>query len=260
MTDWYTDRDAVAEQYRDASNLNARAALHERYGTAELDLHPWLLEQFELPEDARVLTLGGGPGDIWPTVAERVPDGWRVCHTDVSPGMVREARGALSDSAVAADFGVVDAKSLPFADASFDAVTANHMLYHVPDRERALREVRRVLAPDGALYAATNGEGNVRAIYDVMESVADDSLPRVSGFSLEDGGDQLRAVFDRVDRRRYDDSLAVTDVDALVRYALSRDEFDADDAPALREAFREGFEGGVFRAEKDVGVFVARTR
>ena len=56
------------------------------------------------------------------------------------------------------DARVADAEDLPFADASYDLVAAMWMLYHVPDLDRALAEVRRVLRPGGHLLAVTNGE------------------------------------------------------------------------------------------------------
>lgn len=61
-------------------------------------------------------------------------------------------------------FAQADAQALPFRDASFDAVIANHMLYHVPDIPRALGEVRRVLKPSGFCYAATMGVANMREV------------------------------------------------------------------------------------------------
>ena len=54
--------------------------------------------------------------------------------------------------------GVIDAQSIPFARWSFDAVIANSMLYHVPDRARALAEIQRILKPSGRFYASTIGE------------------------------------------------------------------------------------------------------
>jgi len=257
MCDWLDDADALAEQYADASNLNARAALHERYSTADRDLHPWIFDQFDLPPAARVLTLGCGPGTLWTENCERIPDGWDVTLTDFSPGMVETAREHLADCPHEFAFEVMNAEDVSFADGTFDAVTANHMLYHVPDREAAFAEIRRVLKPGGRLYASTNGESNMQALFDVMEAVAGEPLPRAAGFSLENGAAQIEPFCERVERRTYDDRLEVTAVEPLVEYALSRDEFDASDRPALREAFAERFADGVFRVEKDVGLFVA---
>jgi SAM-dependent methyltransferase len=258
MADWLADREALAEQYADASALSDRIALHERFSTADRDLRPWLFDHLDLPADADVLTVGGGPGDLWRAVPDRIPPRWTVLHTDASRGMVEEARGALDDAGGAFGFGVVDAASLPVRSRSFDAVTANHVLYHVPERRRALREARRVLRPGGRLYASTNGEGALREVHDVAEAVAGGSLPRIDGFRLRNGREQLAAVFDDVALHRHDDALVVTEVEPLVRYVLSREEFGPEDAPALHEAFAARFEDGAFRATKDTGVLVAR--
>jgi ubiquinone/menaquinone biosynthesis C-methylase UbiE len=58
----------------------------------------------------------------------------------------------------------MDVQALDLPDAAFDAVVANWMLYHVPDRPRALAEIRRVLRPGGTLFSATNGDAHVREI------------------------------------------------------------------------------------------------
>lgn len=258
MTDYLEDPNALTEQYADASNLNVRIALHERYSTAEREFWPWVFDQFDLPDDARVLSLGCGPGNLWKANAERVPDDWNVAVTDFSPGMVTEADENLADCQNGFGFAVADAATIPFAEETFDAVTANHMLYHVPDRERAFREIRRVLNASGTLYATTNGERNNRELRDVMGAFVDEPLTRGDAFQLENGGEQLREFFDSVERRRFEDALRVTDVEPLVAYALSCEEFAG--VSALREAFEREFEEGVFHVEKDVGMFVARKK
>jgi SAM-dependent methyltransferase len=254
--DWFTDAERLADQYADAGNLSARVALHERFSTADRPFRPWLLDRMRerLGGDARVLTLGCGAGDLYAENAGRVPAGWAVTLTDASPGMVREARERVDDADALA---VADAAAPPFATRAFDAVTANHMLYHVPDRRRALREIRRVLVPGGHLFAATNGAGNMRALFALLESVHGGPIERGSGFRLANGREQLAAVFASVDRVDYDDGLRVTDPEAVVDYALSRAEFSPADAPALRAAVEDAFEDGALEVHKEVGLLVA---
>ena len=60
-----SDPDFVAGQYRDASNLDARIALHRRFSAGEKPLPRWIFEQLDLPPDARILELGCGPGQLW---------------------------------------------------------------------------------------------------------------------------------------------------------------------------------------------------
>jgi SAM-dependent methyltransferase len=127
----------------------------------------------------------------------------------------------------------------------------------VAEARSGLRDVRRVLRPGGLLFATTNGESHMREVREVMDAVHGEPLPTASGFRLENGRHQLEPVFESVEIVGYEDGLRVTEVEPLVRYALSRTEFDDGDAPALGRAFAERFDGGSFEATKDVGLFVA---
>jgi len=134
-----TGQDYLRAQYRAAPKLNARIAPHRRFGTAEVGWHEWVFDQLALPAGARVPELGCGTGRLWVQNAGRVSAGWQVTLSDSSPGMVAQAQQGLA------------ARGRPsaFAGGSFDAVIANHMPYHVPDRPKLSAEVRRVLRPGG---------------------------------------------------------------------------------------------------------------
>lgn len=259
MTDWLDDRDALREQYADASNLADRQALHAEYSTADVPLREWQFEQFSLPETADVLSVGCGPGDLWPDVSESVPDGWTLTLTDFSVGMLETTGVNLADElAHHTRFAVADAAGLPFDDGSFDAATANHMLYHVPERDAAIAELSRVLRPGGRLYATTNGEYSMRILYDVLEAVFGHRPARGSEFTLQNGREQLERHFETVECRRFDDALVVDEVEPIVRYVLSRDDVPETAAADLHRAFAARFEEGSLRVEKELGMFVAR--
>jgi 16S rRNA G1207 methylase RsmC len=90
------DRDDLDDQYAEADNLDARIALHANYSTAETDLHRWLFDRYDLPDDADVFELGCGTGRLWVENAERVPSEWTLTLTDRSAGMVEESREAVA--------------------------------------------------------------------------------------------------------------------------------------------------------------------
>ena len=135
------------EQYKNGSNLDARIQIHERFSTNPYGWHRWVFEQFALPSRCDVLELGCGPGDLWLKNSHRIPLGWNITLSDFSPGMVEAAQVRLPGSDHSLVFAVFDAQGVPFAAESFDGVIANHMLYHVPNVQKALSEIRRVLRP-----------------------------------------------------------------------------------------------------------------
>src|SRR5215831_15204384 len=187
-------------QYRDDSNLNARAALHERFSTMTGTLQGWQFDQMDLPPRAAVLEVGCGPGYLWGVNTERVPGGWTCFLSDLSTGMVTAARERLGPRF---RYAVADVAALPFPDRAFDGVVAHHMLYHAPDRPRAVRELARVLRPDGTLYAQTNGEAHLRELNELVHGRwrAGQLGPGSHAFRLENGAEQLAAGFARVELR-----------------------------------------------------------
>lgn len=253
-----TDRNYLLQrQYSDASNLQARIALHQCYSTNPQGLPHWFIEHLQVPGSGRVLEVGCGPGGYWPEISESIPASWQITVSDFSPGMLAQARQRLS--ALDRPFSVVpaDVQSLPFPDGSFDAVIANFMLYHVPDRPRALAEIHRVLAVGGHLFAMTNGNRHMREFKELVDRVVPGTIrDEELGFSLQNGPAQLAPWFDDIRTERYPDALIVTKVEPLLAYIRSYAvEITEDQEEALRkEVQREIDRSGVFKITKDPGM------
>lgn len=100
----------------------------------------------------RVLDLAGGTGDLSALFAPVVgPDG-QVVLADINPHMMQVGRDRLIDRGLAqVAFCRTAAEALPFADGSFDCAVIGFGLRNFTDKELALRELHRVLAPDGVL-------------------------------------------------------------------------------------------------------------
>ncbi|MCJ7718148.1 MAG: class I SAM-dependent methyltransferase, partial [Anaerolineales bacterium] len=133
----YTDQSYLrSSQYRNSSNLSARALLHKKYSTNPETWTSWVFNHLALPGSCRILEVGCGPGYLWQENQQRISPGWEIVLSDLSPGMLEEAKNILGEN-----FGVyysaIDTQQIPFADNSFEAVIANHMLYHVPFIEQA---------------------------------------------------------------------------------------------------------------------------
>jgi len=111
----------------------------------------WLAPQ----QGERILDLGCGDGQLTARIS---PSGAKVIGLDASPQMAAAARAR----GIEVEEG--NAESLPFADASSDAVFSNAALHWVRDQEAMLAEVHRVLKPGGRFVAEMGGKGNIAAI------------------------------------------------------------------------------------------------
>jgi SAM-dependent methyltransferase len=213
----------IRAQYATDTNLRARIALHERYSTNPLGWYNWIWRQLAIEPGMQVLEVGCGDGAMWRGRMDSLPPRCTLLLTDLSYGMVSIARAALESPCVSC--AVSDAQFLPYGDERFDLVIANHMLYHVPDRGRALREVSRVLRSGGRLCASTVGEGHVREMHqwlaEVCPAPAVAEALRPPSFTLQSGGKELAEVFPRVTRVDYVDDLVIDSVEPVLAYLQS---------------------------------------
>jgi SAM-dependent methyltransferase len=159
---------------------NARALLNP--GRALLQPVAPTVQAFRLRPGDVALELGPGPGYFTVEAARTVGAGGRVICLDVQPGMIAALRGRLDEQGVTnARLLVGDATSLPFADHSVDNVFLVTVLGEIPDRPRALAELRRVLRPGGALSIV---ESLTDCDYQFEDAVRD--LCRATGFTPVD--------------------------------------------------------------------------
>lgn len=212
----------LCSQYRDGANLAARQRLYRAYQRTPVPWFGFVFQQLRLAPGSRILEVGGGRGSLWAENLSLIPGDWRITLTDLSPGMIREAAGALSALGSQLAVEVADAAALPYSDGSFDAVVANHMLYHVPDRAAAIAEFGRVLAPGGRLLAATNGAGHLRELRELERLIRPGSvIAPDSEFDLVNGPAQLQPWFTQVRVVRQPGWLAVTDAEPVLEYLSS---------------------------------------
>lgn len=253
------------EQYGNSSNLEARIALHVRFSSNPQGWQRWVFDQLNLPPGCRILELGCGPGTLWRENLDRLPPAGELILSDFSAGMVAQAQKNLTGR-MAASFQTIDAQAIPYAAASFERVIANHMLYHVPRRDRALAEICRVLTPGGRFYTTTGGERHMGELYELVQKF--DPVVAANGwyvdpidFTLENGQAQLSPWFSTIELRRYAGALVVTEVKPLVDYILSTVRLSPGDARRadLQRYIQVQMEknGGAIRITVEGGMFIA---
>ena len=264
-----TDPVYLREQYGDTERLRTRAETHNRY-TVGPDSFAHLFDHFALEPGVDVLDVGCGYGAVHRRLLEA---GARVVGLDRSGGMLREAREAASRLEPRPRYILADAQALPLEAASFDCVLALHMLFHVPDRQRALFEMRRVLRPGGRVVLSTNAADAMRRLEQIHVAAARElGYEPVGGvgshFTLEDV-DLVRSVFPSVERHVYPSALVFPAAEPALRfYATSWIDRvrprPADDShrqrllPVVREKMNAIIEQeDVLRIPKSAGYFVA---
>lgn len=211
----------IIEQYKNAKNLNDRICLHEKYSTNSQGWFNWLFEKIDFSKVNRLLELGCGNGKLW---QENKIDlrNREIFLSDISEGMVDEVRNKLGS-----DFNciVADAEKIPFKDAYFDSVIANHVLFYLNDLNQGLKEISRVLKSNGVLYCSTYGSRHMKEITDIVQNF--DSRINLSNhslydvFGLENGESILKQYFTSVQRMDYQDSLEITESKPLIDYIMS---------------------------------------
>jgi ubiquinone/menaquinone biosynthesis C-methylase UbiE len=151
-------------------------------------LRPWIhpvrqtLEKFRLKPGDTVLELGPGPGYFTIEAGRMVVPQGRIVCLDIQREMITGLLKRLDEHGSANAHPMVgDATSLPLADDSVDAAFLVTVLGEIPDRPRAMTELRRILKPGGVLAI---GESLTDPDYQLEDSVRD--LCRASGFEVLD--------------------------------------------------------------------------
>ncbi|MEJ2750691.1 MAG: class I SAM-dependent methyltransferase [Anaerolineae bacterium] len=125
----------------------------------------------------------------------------------------------------------LDAQRIPLAASSVDVVLANHMLYHVPDKDAALRQIKRVLRPGGRLIAATNSSSNMTELFNLRRQAMQqldipidpvlEKSPVADLFSLENGRSLLQNHFRHVQRHDLASALVFPGPQPVLDYIAS---------------------------------------
>lgn len=246
------DKQVVENQYVTSTRLQTRISIHEKYSRNKQPFGEWIVSHYNLCPGERILELGCGTGSMWHGVT--LPEDCTLLLTDLSSGMLEAAR--QNTTHLEAEYAVCDAMSIPYPDASFDVVIANMMLYHVPDIDKALTEIRRVLKPQGRFFAATFGEhGAAEAVLDMLHLPA----AAIHRFTLQNGTAQLAKHFAQVDLKTRPDALDVTNLEDLIVYLRSMAGMTVlADIPdhELHSTFSTHMVNGVLSLPKEYGLFI----
>ena len=254
------DAEAVRTQYSTSNGLNTRIAFHDMYSTNKYGYGNWILSNYEISEGAKVLEVGCGTANMWVGHDDLIAKCELLTLTDMSEGMLSTARENIGERKNVA-YALADIQDIPFEDDSFDAVIANSMLYHVPNIECGIREVRRVLRNEGVFYCATYGENNFTDVLADWFELDGESFRPNHNFTMQNGEQKLKEAFTNVEAKFYEDSLRITNIEDLTDYLRSLVSLKAIiDLPSdrIHEILMRHSCNGTIELPKEYGMFVCR--
>lgn len=256
---------SMKNQYKNASNISARINLHSLYSQNRQGWFPWIYEQCHIKPNMNILEIGCGDGTLWTSNLSLLPKNVTITLSDLSEGMLRDARRAIGTEDMRFTFHAFDCKQISYESESFDLVIANHVLFYCEDIAQVCQEVHRVLKPDGLFLCSTYGSNHMVEVSQLVQGFDDrivlsaDKL--YEKFGLENGMEILAPYFSKIECKTYEDCLLVPDSEPLISYILSchgnQNQYLIDHYNDFRSYVKKQTDN-VFHITKEAGIFLCK--
>lgn len=254
---------SLKNQYQNASNISARIHLHSLYSQNQEGWFPWVFQQCALVPDMEVLEIGCGDGTLWKENLSLIPTQISIYLSDISEGMLRDARRAVGINDTRFSYHSFDCSQIPYEDNSMDLVIANHVLFYCENIPHVLSEVKRVLRPGGKFLCSAYSRHHMEEVSRLVEGfderiyLSSDKL--YEKFGRENGEQILTPYFPEIRWHLYEDSLLIPEPEPLISYILSchgnQNQYIPEHYKDFRSYVKKKTSGG-FLITKEAGVFV----
>lgn len=260
---------SLKSQYENANNISARIRLHRDYSTNKQGWFPWVFEQclslIQETSPLSILELGCGDGTLWKENFDKIPPNATIILSDISEGMLRDARRSIGMSDTRFTYEVIDCEKIPYKNKTFDIIFANHLLFYCDNIEKVCKEIRRVLKTNGIFFCTTYGKNHMKEItrlaqdFDSRIVLAAENL--YDRFGLENGKTILSSYFKQIDLKRYEDGIEINEAEPLIEYILSchgnQNQYLLERYKDFRIFTEKKVKKG-FHITKDAGLFICK--
>jgi len=214
----------IKDQYKNDKNLNLRTNLHS-YNINKIDWDIWCFEKINFSKYNKVLELGCGNGKLWLKNKEKIDETLDITLSDFSRSMLKTTKSNLKHINHTFNYKEINAEKIPYENETFDIIIAEHMLYFVPNIEKALSEMKRVLKSKGKLYITTNSCNTMYELNELSEKFAPNLGLSNNGFSerfnLENGESVLKSYFNTVKLHVLEGKIILKEAEPMVSYKAS---------------------------------------
>ncbi|WP_161979237.1 class I SAM-dependent methyltransferase [Streptococcus sp. S784/96/1] len=253
-------KEQLTSQYQKSDNLNIRIDIHRCYSTNKYGFNNWIFDQYEFQEGEQILDLGCGTSIMWKDNFHKLPKHYELTLVDFSEGMIEASRSNLPKQDNI-NYVVSDLTELPFEDHSFDVISANMVLFHLENLQDGLKEIKRVLKPNGRLLTATFGENGLSQTLGKWIEAIGKTNDTPNSFTLQNGEQSLKNFFSQVEQRNYIDSLEVTVINDIVDYLYSLPEvfeLESHQRQQVAETLVKQMQNGKLIIPKEYGLFICK--
>lgn len=252
----------LVEQYKNATNVDIRIRLHEKYSLNPISWFTWLYNHYQIDDNSVVLEIGCGNGQLWKENSSKIQG--KIYLSDISQGMVEDAKENLNGLNI--EYLCFDCQNIPFDDESVDVVIANHVLFYLKDINQALKEINRILKPGGYFYCSTYGKSHMKEITELVKlfepQITLSNVLLYDVFGLENGQNILKQYFSNVQKELYEDALEVTNMDDIANYILSchgnQSVYISKDYLAFKRFIDSKAHKRSFHITKEAGLFICQ--
>jgi ubiquinone/menaquinone biosynthesis C-methylase UbiE len=257
-------------QYSTSKKYEARIYLHKKFKTNTQSKYEWIFNHFPKNEKLKILELGCGTGLFWLANRNNIIKSWEIILSDYSDGMLEATRKSLSRLNYDFQYEIVNAENIQLYNNTFDVILANNMLYHIQNRDEAIKNIYRILKDDGIFIASTMGKNDLvelhNYLYQFLENKGSGFKFREFVFSLNNGIEQLSKYFKNITMEKHDNKLKINEVEAIINYYLSFNEIH-DNMVVLPEEYVNEFSEYLTNiiekkkeiiVTKDEGIFICK--
>ena len=200
---------------------------------------------------------------MWKDNRNCIPTDVSITLSDISKGMLRDARRTLGTNDDRFSFEIFDCHTIPYPNESFDLVIADHVLFYCHDIPQVCSEVQRILKKNGIFLCSTYGQNHMKEINQLVqnfdERIVLSAEKLYERFGMENGCEILSPYFSKIRWLLYDDELFVTDPVPLITYVLSchgnQNQYLLDRYKDFRSYVKKKTDEG-FTISKEAGIFL----
>ncbi len=222
-------------QYKNHQNLTTRMNLWS-YGSNPESFQKWIFSNIQIQEYERVLELGCGTGQLWIENIKNIPSTCSIILSDFSKEMLSKAKENIQPLNLPIKFEIIDAEKIPYPNQIFDVVIGCHMLYHIPNIQKALISINRILKSGGRFISTTISQQHIRELKDFLSEFglySEERMNLFSEFRNETGREVLKPFFSEIKFYEYINQVNITSVDPLMSYIESL--FPMEEFPDYQE-------------------------